>query len=526
MSKLEHYIEISLQDTKHVYSARKWDEIRRCFKHILKLAKSMGINEPCQSLYNTFEAQGKRSKEKLRRNISCIKLLDAIASTKAFDTRGALYNECALPGKSEVEDYFCYKQAPFTSGVSVDHLIVKTSHEMAYLALSASTLGQYWNAWLDIRRYFIRNDAADYDEGLAASYLFELENRLKSGGMESWKWKINRKAAHALMEVANTGQFQWKAIKTASTNVSTEIAPVRDQYLASLSSRNLSPATVSLHDYVFRNTMSFIKADGTDSLSALDAEDAQRAIVGFASVCSKQSMSTIARSVRSLLAFLFCAGYAKNDLSGAVMPASINRGSVADYISNAGMAKLEKNLGKESKRTKAVALLAMKLGLRDCDICGLTFQQIDWRNDKIRINQKKTGEPLVLPLLPAIGNALMDYILHERPKRGDRYPYIFLREQAPHKKLSSVYHICSKLLKANGVVPVNGASTGTNVFRHTMVYRMLASKVPYQVITDTLGHVSKETDKAYLSMDSSMLRMCALDLSEIGRVTWEGGRSD
>jgi len=526
MNKLEHYISIAMQDAKPKYTARKWDASRRCFKHILKLARSMEIDEPCQSLYNAFEAQENRSREKLRRNIGCIKLIDAAAGTKAFDTRGALYNECALPGKSEVQDYFCDKQAPFTSGVSVDHLIVRTSHEMANLALSASTLGQYWNAWLDIRRYFIRNDAADYNEGLVESYLIELDNRFKSAGMELWKWKINRRAAHALMEVANTGRFQWKSIKTAPTNASAEIAPVRDQYLASLSSRNLSPATVSLHDYVFRNTMAFIKADRIDSLSALDVEDAQRAIVGFASVCSKQSMSTIARSVRSLLAFLYGAGYTKNDLSGTVMPASINRGSVAAYISNAGMAKLEKNLGKESKRTIAVALLAMKLGLRDCDIRKLTFQQIDWRNDKIRINQKKTGEPLVLPLLPAVGNALMDYILHERPKRGDRYPYIFLREQAPHKKLSSVYHICSKLLKANGVVPVNGASTGTNVFRHTMVYRMLASKVPYQVITDTLGHVSKETDKAYLSMDGSMLRMCALDLSAIGRVAWEGRRSD
>jgi integrase len=526
MNKLEYFISIALQEKKSEYTARKWDTSRRCFNHILKLASSMGVDEPCQSLYNAFEAQGKRSREKLNRIIGCIKLLDAAAGTKAFDTRGVLYNERSLPGRLEVEGYFSNRQIPFTSGASIDHLIVRTSHEMAYLGLSASTIGQYWNAWLNIRRYFVRNDAANYDEGLVKRYLLEADSKLKSDGMALWKWKISRKAAHALMEVAKTGRFQWKAIKAATTNVGLEIAPVRDQYLSSLASRNLSSATISLHDYVFRNTMAFIRADSIGSLSALDADEAQRAVVGFASVCSKQSMPTISRSLRSLLTFLYDAGYTQTNLSGAIMPASIHRGSVAAYISNADMAKLAENLDKESKRTKAIVLLAMKLGLRDCDICGLTFQQIDWLNDKIRINQKKTGEPLVLPLLPAVGNALMDYILRERPKRGDRYPYIFLREQAPHMKLSSVYNICSKLLEANGIAPVNGTSAGANVFRRTMVYRMLASKVPYQVITDALGHVSKETDKPYLSMDEPMLRTCALDLSAIGRVSWEGRRSD
>jgi integrase len=526
MNKLQNFIIIALQDKKSEYAAWKWDASRRCFNHILELAESMGISEPCQRLYNAFEAQGMRSRVKLNRIVGCIKLLDAAAGTNAFDTRGVLYNERAMPGRLEVESYFSEKQIPFTSGIKVDYLIAKANHEMAYLALSASTVGQYWNAWLDIRRYFVRNGACDYDESLTRSFLLEMYSQLKSGGMVFWKWKINRRAAHVLMEVASTGRFQWKTFRTASTSIYTEIAAVRDQYLASLARRNLSQSTINLHDYVFRNTMAFINADGIGSLSSLNAEEAQRAVVGFAGICSKQSMCTITRSVRSVLKFLYGAGYTANDLSGAIMPASINRGSVAAYISNDGFAMLAKSLDKASKRAKAVVLLAMKLGLRDCDICGLTFKQIDWRNDKIRINQKKTGEPLVLPLLPAVGNALMDYILHERPKLGGRCPYVFLREQAPHKKLATVYPICSKLLKANGIVPVNGTSAGTNVFRHTMVYRMLAAKVPYQVITDALGHVSKETDKPYLSMDESMLLMCALDLSAIGRVTWEGRRSD
>jgi len=59
-----------------------------------------------------------------------------------------------------------------------------------------------------------------------------------------------------------------------------------------------------------------------------------------------------------------------------------------------------------------------------------------------------------------------------------------------------------------------------------MVHKLLAAKVPHQVITDALGHTSKESDKPYMSMEESMLRMCALNLSVIGRISWRGGASD
>jgi integrase len=226
------------------------------------------------------------------------------------------------------------------------------------------------------------------------------------------------------------------------------------------------------------------------------------------------------------LAFFHTTGLISKDLSGIVMGCFVQRCSVAAYLSEKDQVKLVAQLAKESKRTKAVILLAMHLGLRDCDICNLTFQVIDWRDDRIRLIQKKTGEPLVLPLLSDVGNALMDYILNERPKRTDNYPYIFLRRQAPHQKLTSVYPICSRLLRCLGIKPVNGTATGVHLFRYSIAHKLLAAKVPRQVITDALGHTSKESDKPYLSMDESMLRMCALDLSDIGRISWKGGASN
>jgi len=234
-------------------------------------------------------------------------------------------------------------------------------------------------------------------------------------------------------------------------------------------------------------------------------------------------MATILPVLRSQLGYFYDNGLIPKDLSGIVMSAFVQRGSVAAYISASDQEMLIMQLDKEVKRNKAIILLAMKLGLRDSDICNLTFNDIDWRKDKLKLNQEKTGECLVLPLLPDVGNALTDYILNERPERGDRYPFVFLRRQAPYNKLASIYPICSKFLDRHGITPVNGNAKGAHVFRYSLVHRLLSAKVSHQVITDMLGHTSKESDKPYISMEGSMLSMCALDLSVIGRVSWNGG---
>ncbi len=79
--------------------------------------------------------------------------------------------------------------------------------------------------------------------------------------------------------------------------------------------------------------------------------------------------------------------------------------------------------------------LGLRLGLRDIDICCLRFSQIDWKNDQIILEQEKTGVTMCLPLLEDVGNAIMDYILNERPAEAEKNPYVFVRRQAPYDQL-------------------------------------------------------------------------------------------
>lgn len=161
--------------------------------------------------------------------------------------------------------------------------------------------------------------------------------------------------------------------------------------------------------------------------------------------------------------------------------------------------------------------------MRDIDICCLRFSQIDWKSDQIILEQEKTGVTMCLPLLEDVGNAIMDYILNERPAEAEKTPYIFVRMQAPYKKLESMYMVSSKLFDKAEIRTVNRDSRGVHVCRYTLTHKLLLNKIPHQVITDVLGHVSKESDKPYLSMEEQMLKECPLDLSQIGQKYWKEG---
>jgi integrase len=338
--------------------------------------------------------------------------------------------------------------------------------------------------------------------------------------MKEWKWKINRKAAYVLIEVADSGRFRWSTISQDLRIADEGLEEVRGRYLFDLKSHNLQPATISLHDYVFRFALGHARITTLFELRSLSPDHIRDVVTGFSSVCSRRSLSTILPIVRKVLDFLYEEGFVRSRLSGMVMGAFVQRGNVAAYISPDDEEKLLVEIERGSRRDKAIVLLLLRLGLRECDICELTLQEIEWQNDRIGLVQKKTGRLLALPLLPDVGNALMDYITEERPNRDDGYPYVFLRKQAPYNRLSSLYHLCSGLAKRLKITPVSGHTLGAHLYRYTLVHRLLNVHVPHQVITDILGHASKESDKPYLSMEESMLRACALDLSVIGKVSW------
>lgn len=165
-----------------------------------------------------------------------------------------------------------------------------------------------------------------------------------------------------------------------------------------------------------------------------------------------------------------------------------------------------------SARDTAIALIAFNTGLRAVDIIGLTYDSIDWEHDIIDIVQEKTEVPLQIPLDAKIGNALLTYILEERPDSSD--PHIFISNYTPFKPLSThtgIYKILKKVLKEANVEP-NGRITGTRMTRHSFASRLLRKGVSLDVIQDSLGHTSPNSSMRYLSTNEEVMRTLTLPL--------------
>lgn len=258
-------------------------------------------------------------------------------------------------------------------------------------------------------------------------------------------------------------------------------------------------------------------------LKTLKPADIQKMMAALSKRFCVNSCGTIYPIIRQILTYLYMGEFIENDFSGMILTPRYQRMHLRPYLSATDEEKLFDALVESSLRARAMVRLAIRLGLRDIDICNLQFSQIDWYNDQIILEQEKTGENISLPLLEDVGNSIMEYLVNERPSGAKNCPYVFVRSQAPYRKLSSMYMVCSRLFSKAGVETVNKNSHGVHVCRYTLTHKLLKAKVPHQVITDTLGHVSKESDKPYLSMEEEMLRECPLDFSLIEQKYWEEG---
>jgi integrase len=81
------------------------------------------------------------------------------------------------------------------------------------------------------------------------------------------------------------------------------------------------------------------------------------------------------------------------------------------------------------KRDYAIILLAVRLGLRSSDIANIKFDNILWEQNIIRLVQFKTDKEIELPLLPEVGNAIIDYLKYSRQESDE--PFVFLTVRSP-----------------------------------------------------------------------------------------------
>jgi integrase len=161
------------------------------------------------------------------------------------------------------------------------------------------------------------------------------------------------------------------------------------------------------------------------------------------------------------------------------------------------------------RRDYTMFFLIATYGLRASEIVALTLDAIDWRHRLLRVPQRKTGTPLLLPLTDPAGTVLVRYLRRGRPPSPHRE--LFLRECAPAGVLqpTAVGAAFQKWVRRSGLPIV---FQGPHCLRHSYAVHLLRRGVPLKTIGDLLGHRTAESTSVYLRLATDDLRRVALPL--------------
>jgi site-specific recombinase XerD len=404
--------------------------------------------------------------------------------------------------------------------IRLSELIERTNDCIRSLEHSPSTVYQYQMTWKALADYFREHDQALFSRQLAEQYLLESKARLEAGVIKRWRYKLDRRTVHMLIECFEYGHVSWKYYEDPPAYLHRlAYLCLHADYLNHLREEGKGAGTVQTYGIVSRQFLEYLEQREIQDIAEVGVNE----ISSFIPFISKQyqpaSMRTVLSALRCFLRYVEDRHLTPIRLSNA-LPASGGRTiRVVPTLTPEEEQHLLDSADRTTasgRRNYAMLLLALRIGLRSIDILNLKLEDIHWQSNTIEIVQAKTGTPLVLPLLTEVGNAIADYLLNGRPTSPQ--PYIFLRSQAPYRKLAghaNCYGISRTLMDQAGIRQGKGERKGFHCLRHSVAARLLAAGTPLPLISSILGHQNKNSTKLYLSTDLEHLRASALSLMGI-----------
>lgn len=277
-------------------------------------------------------------------------------------------------------------------------------------------------------------------------------------------------------------------------------------------------AETSLLNYVpFVEQLLSNRFDKSDTdLSQLTAADVTRFMQERVHQVSSARAKLLVTALRSFLRYLQHRGEISLNLAGCVPSVAVwSLSTVPKFLPAGAVQRVLDHCERKTsdgKRNYAVLLLLARLGLRACEIVGLSLEDIDWGRGRLTI-RCKGGRWAQMPLPVDVGEAIALYLRSGRPRCACRS--VFLRHRAPLRGFgdsSTVSTIVSRALIHAGIDSVR---KGAHLFRHTLATDLLRQGASLDEIGELLRHRSPNTTAVYAKVDLTALRTLALP--------WPGG---
>ena len=288
-------------------------------------------------------------------------------------------------------------------------------------------------------------------------------------------------------------------------------ADVLESYLSDCIKNNGAPGTIDVKRTKLKQFLCYL--DGRrillPDITASDVSDYMTTLYQY----KRATIHIISSVLRDFFRYLHTSGILENNLAGDVpRPKIYVEESFPETWTPEEIQQLLSVINRRTaigKRDYAMILLAVLLGMRAGDICALKFKEIDWRKKVITYTQQKTGKINALPLLPPIGEAIIDYLKNGR--LDSDCDNVFIRHIHPYGAIASsstLSETIKRYMRQAGLT-IKSRKVAHSM-RHTVASTLLRNGVPLMTISNIMGHDTPKTTIAYTKVDIPALRKCAL----------------
>lgn len=399
--------------------------------------------------------------------------------------------------------------------VPISELMDAANMELIRLDFKSSTLSRHNKEFRNFSDYCRENELYTYDAETGSQY-FQRCYGLDIGDstIKLTKQQLDTRCSMRFLD--DIFQFGY-ALRHSHHDytVPQQYVGLLEEYLAWCQRNNGSDGTIRVKRTKMRQFFSFLDGRGIvlSDLTAADISDFMTTLCRY----HRATIHVFSSVLRDFFRYLHENGMLENDLSPSVpRPKIYVEENIPETWTPEEVRQLLSVIDRSNaigKRDYAMLLLAILLGMRAGDICALKFKNLDWHQKLITYTQQKTKKVNTLPLLPVIGDAIIDYLKNGR--LDSDCDNVFIRHVHPYGEFRSSAALSGNLkryMKYAGMT-VKKRKVAHSL-RHTLASSLLYDGTPLMTISNILGHNSPKTTSVYTKVDLTALRKCALSYGE------------
>lgn len=356
--------------------------------------------------------------------------------------------------------------------------------------------------------YMRSNNLTEYSPDVGETMLSYCENVLQVCTSRVHRAKIVAAKLNRLWQGLDGYEALWQD-QTVPIPLPDALQTALDSYLSWYESTGIKATTIRYRRWICARFLKNLADLGCTEIEGVTGEDIQKAFIQL-------KYSSYWEKIGPFLRFLYEQGFAQNNYSRLLIHRKVYPPQPTTY-SIEEISTIEASVDRTTPsgvRNYAMLLLMSRYGIRSRDVAALTFENLDFDNDRISFFQQKTGDPWECELFPEVKEALLDYIHKVRPE-GIEFPQIFIKLVIPYKPLDSlaINTAIWALVKQSGV-DISNRRHGGRVFRSSITSNLIKEGVSTEIVRKVLGHGTRHAIKSYARIDIESLRLCPIPVPE------------